>query len=89
VLIFKNINNAVEERMKKGDIVRFKEIVDAGDETVLMELLENPDGGRVLVRDLVDMAIQPTSVYPVDDLIEISDTEKIDLMNQHKIRINA
>lgn len=75
--------------MKKGDIVRFKEIVDAGDETVLMELLENPDGGRVLVRDLVDMAIQPTSVYPVDDLIEISDTEKIDLMNQHKIRINA
>lgn len=54
--------------MRKGDIVRFKEIKDIGDESVLMELLEDPDGGRVLVRALVNMTIQPTSVYPVDDL---------------------
>ncbi len=30
--------------MKKGDIVRFKNVVDPGDEKVKMRLLENPDG---------------------------------------------
>ncbi len=56
--------------MKKGDIVRFKEIKDIGDDSLLMELLEDPDGGRVLVRALVNMAIQPTAVYPVNDLVK-------------------
>lgn len=54
--------------MKKGDVVRFKEPVDPGDENALMVLEEDPDGGRVLVRHLVDMKIQPTSVYPINDL---------------------
>jgi len=41
--------------MKKGDIVKFRNIVDAGDENLCMILLEDPDGGRVLVESVVDM----------------------------------
>lgn len=55
--------------MKKGDVVRFKEPIDPGDENALMALEEDPDGGRVLVRHLVNMKLQPTSIYPVKDLI--------------------
>lgn len=58
-----------ELAMRKGDVVRFKEPIDPGDENALMVLEENPDGGRVLVRHLVDMKLQPTSVYLVKDLI--------------------
>jgi hypothetical protein len=36
-----------------------------------MVLIENPDGGRVRVRHMVDMKIQPTSIYQVDDLEEV------------------
>lgn len=54
--------------MKKGDVVTFREVKDKGDENAVMVLEENPDGGRVLVRHLVDMNLQPTSVYPVSDL---------------------
>lgn len=54
--------------MKKGDVVKFKNIVDAGDENVRMVLLEDPDGGRVLVEDICDMNIKPTWRYNVEDL---------------------
>lgn len=56
--------------MKRGDIVKFKKIVDSGDDRIRMRLLEDPDGGRVLVVSLVGMTINPTSVYQVDDLVE-------------------
>ena len=56
--------------MKKGDIVKFKDVVDPGDEEVRMRLLEDPDGGRVLVEALVGMEFNPTYVYPVKDLVE-------------------
>lgn len=39
--------------MKKGDIVKFRNVVDAGDENLRMILLEDPDGGRVLVESVV------------------------------------
>jgi hypothetical protein len=55
--------------MRKGDVVKFKEPVDIGDENSLMVLEEEPDGGRVLVRHLVDMKLQPTSIYPIKDLL--------------------
>lgn len=32
--------------MKKGDVVRFKEPIDPGDENALMTLEEDPDGGE-------------------------------------------
>ena len=54
--------------MKKGDIVKFKRIVEPGDADLMMILLEDPDGGRVRVQALVDMSIQPTYIYPVDEL---------------------
>lgn len=54
--------------MQKGDVVRFKEPIDPGDENALMVLEEDPGGGRVLVRHLVDMKLQPTSIYPIKDL---------------------
>ena len=54
--------------MKKGDIVKFRKAVDVGDEDLRMILLEDPDGGRVLVESIVDMKIRPTYRYSVDDL---------------------
>lgn len=54
--------------MKKGDIVRFREAVDPGDELVKMRLLEDPDGGRVLVMALIGLPINPTAIYPINDL---------------------
>ncbi len=54
--------------MKKGDVVKFKEAKDPGDAACKMVLVDNPDGGRVLVRHLVDMEIQPTSIYSTKDL---------------------
>jgi hypothetical protein len=54
--------------MKKGDIVKFKKIVDVGDEHLRMILLEDPDRGRVLVEAIVDMNLKPTSRHNVDDL---------------------
>jgi len=53
---------------EKGDIVKFRNVVDAGDENLRMILLEDPDGGRVLVESIVDMKIRPTDRYNVDDL---------------------
>lgn len=54
--------------MKKGDIVKFKRIVDPGDEEVRMILLDDPEKGRVLVQALIDMRIPPTYIYPVEEL---------------------
>lgn len=56
--------------MKRGDIVKFKKAVDPNDDRIRMRLLEDPDGGRVLVESLVGMTINPTSIYQVDDLVE-------------------
>jgi len=60
----------VEAKMKKGDIVKFKKVVDPDDEKVKMRLLEDPDGGRVLVEALVGMKLNPTYVYQIKDLVE-------------------
>lgn len=53
--------------MKVGDIVVFKEVLDAGDEDARMVVIED-NGDRVLVRHLVDMKLQPTSIYLKSDL---------------------
>lgn len=72
--------------MKKGDIVKFSEEVDPGDTKVRMLLLEDPDGGRVLVGDLcivedsgVKQAVTATSRYLEDDLevVSVEDIMKI------------
>lgn len=53
--------------MKSGDIVKFKTVVDKGDETIRM-VVNWVDGGRVHVTALVDMEIKPTYIYPESEL---------------------
>ncbi|WP_214173932.1 hypothetical protein [Geomobilimonas luticola] len=62
--------------MKKGDIVKFRKAVDPGDEGLRMILLEDLDGGRVLVESIVDMKIRPTYRYNADDLETCSEEKK-------------
>ncbi len=54
--------------MKRGDIVRFKEVIDAGDAELHMVVLEDEDGGRVLTQALVGMRLNPTCRYSSQDL---------------------
>lgn len=74
--------------MKKGDIVKFREEVDPGDTKVRMVLLEDPDGGRVLVGDLciveelgIKPAVTATSRYLVDalEVVLMVDNTKIEV----------
>lgn len=65
--------------MKKGDVVKFRNEVDPGDIKVRMILLEDPDGGRVLVGDVcivedsgIKQAVTATCRYLVDDLEVVS-----------------
>lgn len=57
--------------MKIGDIVKFRKAVDPGDENLRMILLEDPDGGRVLIESVVDMKIRPTCRYNIENLKNI------------------
>ena len=43
-------------------------IVARGDEDARMVLLEDPDGGRVLVMHICDMNIKPTNRYETEEL---------------------
>jgi len=55
--------------MKEGDKVRFKEVIDDGDEETVMTVIEMR-GDRVLVEEHgTGMHITPTSVYPISDLV--------------------
>lgn len=53
--------------MKTGDIVKFKTVVDKGDEDLKM-VVNWVDGGRVQVTALVNMELKPTYIYPESDL---------------------
>lgn len=53
--------------MKPGDIIKFKEIKDKGDELAMFEVLELR-GEHVLVIDVNKQAISPTFVYLIKDL---------------------
>lgn len=66
--------------MRKGDLVKFKTVVDPGDDEIRMVLREDPDGGRVLVADLIDMTFLPTKVVLVDDI------ELVDPVEEAQIR---
>ena len=57
--------------MKTGDLVKFKEAMEPGEERLVMRVIEMR-GDRVLVECLVEgLHILPTSVYPVADLVVI------------------
>ena len=66
-----------DEELKKGDRVRFRRVVDPGDDKIVMELIEDPDGGRVLVQSLIWDELNPTRVLPTSELIKVSQTEDI------------
>lgn len=61
----------LHEGVKKGDIVMFKFPLDHVEERLKMEALEDEDGGRVLVKLLIDMKIQPTGRYSSNDLKKV------------------
>lgn len=54
--------------MRAGDIVKLSDVVDEGDKDVRMVVLEDEDGGRILVQALVGMRLNPTYRYNVQDL---------------------
>jgi hypothetical protein len=64
-----------DEELKKGDKVRFRRVVDPGDDKIVMVLLEDPDGGRVLVESLIWDELNPTRVLPTSELIKFSQTK--------------
>lgn len=64
-----------DEELKKGDLVRFRRVVDPNDDKIVMRLLENPDGGRVLVESLIWDELNPTRVLPTSELIKDSETK--------------
>lgn len=58
--------------MNAGQIVKFREVIEAGDECARFLVIENR-GDRVLVEDVSgtrEWSITPTFVYPVDALCE-------------------
>jgi ribosomal protein S27E len=66
-----------DEELKKGDLVRLRRVVDPDDDKIVMRLLENPDGGRVLVESLIWDALNPTRVLPTSELIKDSETKDV------------
>lgn len=65
-------NKTNGEELKKGDRVRFRRVVDPDDDKIIMVLLEDPDGGRVLVESLIWDSLNPTRVLPTSELIKVS-----------------
>ncbi len=55
--------------MKKGDFVKFKDPLDQNEEKERFILLEDPDRGRVLVEGVCDLAIPPTRILNIDELV--------------------
>lgn len=68
-----------QAELKKGDLVKFKKVVDPGDDVTRMVLREDPDGGRVLVADLIDMTFLPTRVVLVDDIEPVDPEEETEI----------
>jgi ribosomal protein S27E len=66
-----------DEELKKGDRVRFRRVVDPDDDKIVMRLLENPDGGKVLVESLIWDELNPTRVLPTSELIKDSETNDV------------
>jgi hypothetical protein len=73
-------NKAMSERgISVGDIVRFREVVDEGDESERMEVVELR-GDRILLRTLdpywQDRRLVPTRVVPTADVVKLDDASE-------------
>jgi ribosomal protein S27AE len=78
-VLLKKVENSKtnDAELKKGDLVRFRRVVDPNDDKIVMRLLENPDGGRVLVESLIWDELNPTRVLPTSELIKDSETKDV------------
>ena len=54
--------------MKKGDVVKFKRILDSVDVVLRMILLGDPEEGRVKVQVLIEMENPPIYTFSVEEL---------------------
>ena len=58
--------------IKKGDFLKFKEILEEGDENLIFLAIENEDGGRVKVQAVnVNLTLKPVHIYESKDLKKI------------------
>lgn len=57
--------------MKKGDIAMYREPLDEAERQERFVLLEEPDGGRVLVKSICNLPIPPTKIVRMNE-IELS-----------------
>jgi hypothetical protein len=55
-----------------GDRVRFREILDPGDENCVFDVIED-NGDRVFVRLVCDLPIRPVKVVLRSDLCKVED----------------
>jgi hypothetical protein len=56
--------------MKRGDYVMFREVLEPGDETLLMIVVEIR-GDQALVQAQVDMPIKPQNQYTQEELMVV------------------
>lgn len=65
--------NETRKPIKKGDVIRFKkEWQDPGDDKITYIATDDEEKGRVTVKALLGMVIDPTQVVSVD-MIDFSD----------------
>jgi hypothetical protein len=58
--------------IKQGDILKFKEILEKGEENLIFLAIENEDGGRVKVQAInVNLTLKPIYIYESKDLKKI------------------
>jgi hypothetical protein len=53
--------------IKAGDLVRFREVLDPGDELCLFEVIED-NGDRLMIRLVCDLPIRPVKVVLRTDM---------------------
>jgi hypothetical protein len=63
--------NRIKKRgvMKKNDVVKFKDPDSEIEKISRFVLLEDPDGPRVLVKEIYDMPFPRTTIFNVDELV--------------------
>ena len=58
--------------IKQGDILKFKEILEKGEENLIFCAIENEDGGRVKVQVInTNLSLKPIFIYETKDLKKI------------------
>jgi len=71
--------------MKKHDVVKFKDPVSDIEKISRFVLLEDPDGPRVLVKEICDMYLPRTTIFNVDELIVCDMTSIEEAENLQKL----